>query len=128
MTTEIATNKSFQERMFERVRSQMGDLMTDEELKKIVNQAVQKAFFEPQGAGYGSKQPLFVELIHNEMRSKVASAVTLWLQDNPELVQKAIQDVINEGILRAVMQALENRMSWPAQQLAEALKAKGVFN
>lgn len=40
--TDIATTKTFQERMFEKIRDQMGDLMTDEDLKKLVDAAMQK--------------------------------------------------------------------------------------
>ncbi len=32
MSNEIATTKDFQERMFERIREQIGDLLTEEDL------------------------------------------------------------------------------------------------
>ena len=37
MTTEITTTKSFQEKMFEKIRESMGDLMTEDEMIIIHN-------------------------------------------------------------------------------------------
>jgi predicted regulator of amino acid metabolism with ACT domain len=132
MTNEIATNKTFQDKMFERVRDQMGDLLTDEELKKIVEQAIQKAFFESISinTGYGNttqKPSLFIHLIQEELKVRVNSAVSEWLKANESVVKESIENVIKEGMLKGVIQALESRMSWPTQQLGEMLKQRGIF-
>lgn len=128
--TEIATTKTFQDRMFERVRDQMGDLLTDEDLKKIVDTAVQKAFFEEQSMDrYGSKRPsVFVEYMQSELKSKMHTAMSDWLNANPEIVQQAIETVIKEGMYRSVISVLENRLSWPLQQFTEQLRQKGIFS
>jgi lantibiotic modifying enzyme len=132
MSTEITTTKTFQERMFERVRDQMGDLLTDDDLKKIVNSAVQKAFFEERvvRSGYSDvKEPaIFVKMMEHELRDRVSKATEQWLKDNPEIVTQTIERVIQDGIFKAVMQTLEWRMNWPLQQFAEQLKSKGVFS
>lgn len=132
MSTEIAETKSFQERMFERVRDQMGDLLTETELKQIVDQAVNKAFFEPRTVttSYRDeiKPAIFVEMMEAELKSRVGKALEQWIQDNPEAVAQAIEKVIQEGITKAVMQTLEWRMNWPLQQFAEQLRSKGVFS
>lgn len=132
MSTEITDTKTFQERMFERVRDQMGDLLTETELKQIVDQAVNKAFFEPRkiSTGYRDeiKPAIFVEMMETELKSRVGKALEQWIQDNPEAVAQAIEKVIQEGITKAVMQTLEWRMNWPLQQFAEQLRSKGVFS
>ena len=131
MTTEITTNKTFQERMFEKVRDQMGELLTEDELKQIVDQAVQKAFFEPRKVrdGYHDqiKPAVFVEMMETELKSRVGKAIEQWMQDNPEIIAQTIKKVIQDGITKAVIQTLEWRMNWPLQQFAEQLRAKGVF-
>ena len=132
MTAEITTNKTFQERMFEKVRDQMGDLLTETELKQIVDQAVNKAFFEPRKVSSGGyreeiKPAVFVEMMENELRTHVREALDKWMASNKEIVAQTIEKVIQEGITRAVMQTLESRMSWPLQNFAEQLRAKGVF-
>lgn len=129
--TEITTTKSFQERMFERVRDQMGDLLTDDDMKKIVDTAVNKAFFEERPSGSyhaGPKPSVFVEMMHEELKMRVHSALDQWLKDNPEVVAKTIEKVVQDGITKAVITTLENRMSWPLQQFADQLRSKGVFN
>lgn len=132
MSTEITDTKTFQERMFERVRDQMGDLLTETELKQIVDQAVNKAFFEPRkiSTGYRDeiKPAIFVEMMETELKSRVGKALEQWIQDNPEAVAQAIEKVIQEGITKAVMQTLEWRMNRPLQQFAEQLRSKGVFS
>ena len=64
---EPAITKSFEERMFEQIKSQMGDLLTQEELGKILETAIDKAFFQDRivKSGYSTdvKEPLFVEMI-----------------------------------------------------------------
>ena len=133
MSNEITTSRSFQERMFERVRDQMGDLLTDAELKTIVETSVQKAFFEERRTisnGYGRdefKPAFFVEMMQKELKERVGKALEKWLQDNNEVVQQIIEKVIQEGITRAVMQTLEARMNAPLYQFAEQLRNQGVF-
>lgn len=128
---DVTTSKTFQERMFDRVRDQMGDLLTDEDLKKIVDTAMHKAFFEERNTGgYNNtvKPAVFVEMIENEMKSKVNTALSNWLKENPEIVEAAITKMINDGLYKCVLSALENRLNWPLQSLADQLRQKGIFN
>ncbi len=133
MSTEITTSKTFQERMFERVREHMGDLLTEEDLKKIVDTALQKAFFEERkirlGVGYRDeiRPAIFVEMIQTELQEQVKKALVQWLQDNNEVVQQTIEKVIQEGITKVVMQTLEARMTAPLYSFADQLRSQGVF-
>jgi hypothetical protein len=132
MSSEVATTKTFQDRMFERIRDQMGDLMTDDDLRKIVDTAVQKAFFETttiQGS-WGQTQsgpPIFVKMMEQEMRERVRTQLDEWLKANDDKVQECITKVIQEGIFRAMMNVLEQRMNLPLQQFADQLRQKGVL-
>lgn len=128
MSTAVATTKDFQERMFERIRDQMGDLLTEDDLRKIVEAAVQKAFFEERRGEYGrTVEPVFVEMMRGLMQSRVSAAIEKWLADNPEEVNKVIQDVIAKGFLGMISHSFEARLSWPLQQFAQELKDKGVL-
>jgi hypothetical protein len=131
MTAEIATSQSFQERMFAKIRDQMGDLMTDDDLKKLVDVAMKKAFFEDRrtGEGYHStvKPPLFVELIEKQLREEVSRVVAQWVAEHPEDVTKAIDAALAKGIFGLVVQHFESKTSMPLYQLAENLKQKGLL-
>jgi uncharacterized membrane protein YheB (UPF0754 family) len=131
MTTEVTFNKSFQEKMFEKVRDQMGDLLTNEELKKIVDAAMDKAFFEKRydTSGYNKREidSQFVELIRKEMTPLVQRQVAQWLKDNEAQVLKAIDETIAKGFHALVQQHMENQIRFPLNEFANRLREKGVF-
>ena len=133
MSTDITPTKAFEERMFEKIRDQMGDLMTDEDLRRLVATAMQKAFFEPRvmpGNGYGSPttlSPLFVSMIEQHMKESVSTIVSQWVADHPEEVAKVLKETIEAGIFNMMASHFASKTSWPLQQLFSALKEKGIL-
>ncbi len=132
MTTEMTTNQSFQERMFERIRSQMGDLMTEVELKALVDTAMQKAFFEPQVKkdrwGDKTEHPSqFMVMLKESMQEQVAKEIKEWLSTHPEEVAKAIDETLAKGMFGLIQQYIEAAASGPMMTLANNLRAKGVL-
>jgi hypothetical protein len=129
---EITTTQSFQERMFEKIRDQMGDLLTDEDLQKLVSTAMQKAFFEPRidSSSYNrfERPPYFVELIEKQMREAVAKAASQWVVDNPELVSKAITEALEKGVFGMALSYFESKALTPLMMLQSQLQQKGVLN
>lgn len=125
------TSQVFQEKMFERVREQMGDLLSQDDLKVIVNSAVERAFFEPRRVKDGFhdtiKPPLFQELIEKQLREQVHASITVWLTEHPDEVKKAIDNVIAQGFLGIVIQELHQRIAWPLQEFANKLREKGIL-
>lgn len=47
MTTEVTTAVSFEQRMKDRIRESIGELISDEELQKMVHRGVEEVFFKP---------------------------------------------------------------------------------
>lgn len=133
MKNEIETTKTFQERMFERIREQMGELMTEDDLKTLVDSAMQKAFFDPayETDRYGNsirmKDSVFVNLLRKEMELKVTEAIKTWLAEHPEEVAKAIDDTIAKGMLGLIHQHIETVTMQPMMELADRLRMKGVL-
>lgn len=133
MTTDVVENKSFQERMFDRIRDQMGDLMTQDELKKIVETAIDKAFFEPviTKDGYGhvrdTQPPFFVSLIKKEVQDQVTGCIKAWLKENPEKVDQVINDAIGKGMLGIITNYIENQARQPLYNFANELRNKGLL-
>ena len=133
MTTEITTTKSFQEKMFEKIRESMGDLMTEDDLKTLVNSAIQKAFFEPAyeidryGNSKLTKDSLFVSLIRKEMETKVTEAIKTWLAEHPEEVTKAIDETIAKGMFGLIQQHIEMVSHAPMERLANDLRSRGIL-
>jgi len=130
MSTEIQASQSFQQKMFERIKEQIGDLMTEDDLKNVVNAAMQKAFFDKRLTSdhYPREmEPLFVELIRNLMATKVEAAMKDWLDKHPGEMEKIVTDVIGQGLINIITNHLNSKASWPLQQLAEQLRQKGIL-
>lgn len=132
MSAPIETTKDFQERMFEKIRSQIGDLMTQEDLKKIVEAACKKAFFEPVtiNHGYGRTEetpPHFVKLMTSLLEKQVNVAVAQWVQDHPAEIEAVLKGVIEKGIVSIVTSYFDQRAHYPLRELADKLVQKGVL-
>jgi hypothetical protein len=132
MSNAIETSKTFQERMFERIREQMGDLMTDDDLKKIVETAMQKAFFEERITfdSYNrstTAPPVFVELIRKQLEEQVAGAVRDWLRANHDEVVKQIDAAIAKGMFGLVRQHMEQAIQHPLWDFAQNLRNSGLL-
>jgi hypothetical protein len=115
MSNDLTTSKTFQERMYERVRDSIGDLMTDEDLKKIVEAGLQKAFFEgKERTEYGRviaiEPPLIVGIVKELLGDKVKEEVKAYLQANPDVIQKAIHEAIAKGFFELVVSYFENKV------------------
>lgn len=131
MTQEIATQESFQDKMFKRIRDSMGDLMSNDDLKKIVDSAMEKAFFEKRvdRSGYHTKEepPYFVELIKNEMSKKVELAAKEYLETHQEEVKKAIDEMLGKSFFGIVVSYLDAKAAGPMYMLREQLSNSGFL-
>lgn len=131
MTTEIATSKNFQERVFEKIRDQLGNLLTEVELKALLDKAIEKAFFEPRQSGNSwdktEKPPYFVELIQTELQSKVQDAVKAWIDSHQDDVGKAIQEALGKGFFGILTNYLENQIRGPLYNFQNDLINRGIL-
>jgi ATP-dependent 26S proteasome regulatory subunit len=134
MTTEITTSKTFQDKMFERIRDQMGDLLTEEDLKKMVDAAMQKAFFDPiiERNSYGSVTnpngpSAFVKMIEKLMTEQVGKEIRVWLDAHPEEVTKALTESLEKGMFKMALNYFESKTYAPFQELVIKLQQKGVL-
>jgi hypothetical protein len=132
MTNEVATVQSFQERVGSMIRSQIGELMTNEEIKALVDKAMHEAFFEKRVVKVGqwgdtkTEPPYAIELVTDLLREEVKTAAVAWLKENPEAVQEAIKDAIGKGMMDMLTTAL-NGYFWNAfEGFRNELRNKGI--
>jgi len=122
------TSKTFEERMFEQMKSQMGELLSLEEFKSILETSIQKAFFEPRRTykNYGSEtqEPLFVELVRKELAPLMEAAAKQWLSENQDKVGEILKSEIGSNAAEFVANAFKNMMSIPMQQFSFELQNK----
>lgn len=121
MTTEIQKAQSFEEKMKARVRDSIGDLMSDDDLQKIVERSIEECFFKEQTTynRYGSvtvKPALINELVKELLTERVDKALDRFISDNAEKVQATLDEIIKDGAGMALVNAMNNRFS---QQLSD---------
>ena len=128
MNKEIVPSKSFQDRMKDRIKDSIGELMTDDELKKVVNQAVQEIFFEKQVLqdGYGTKEkpPWIHKLIKEILKDKVRIAVDDYMFVNSEIILKNIDNIVKDGVGGAVLSAITNRFQFDLNSFQMNIEAQ----
>lgn len=142
--TAVAEASTFQERMFERIKSQMGELMTAEELKALVEKATHEAFFKTRTVvleGYPrrteEREAAFVELMREELRSAMTSRanalVEQWFKDHPDIFQQSLNAAIEKGFAQVVLGHINNVLAAPLQnlgaevwQLNQRLNSRGL--
>lgn len=105
MTTAIDKPKTLQERVGDRIRDQIGDLMTDEDLKLLVDKALHEAFFtervdrDSYGSVRGTKPAPVVELVRELLKARVDAACSTWLAEHKDKLGQHIDDAVGKGFL-----------------------------
>lgn len=114
MKGEIEPTKTFEEKLKDRVRDSIGELMTDEDLSKIVHRCTEEIFFTERRRKRGGWQddeilpPLLHELIKELLIERVNAEVNLFIHSNASLVYKTIKDVVQEGMGTALVNAIRS--------------------
>jgi L-lactate utilization protein LutB len=120
--TDIVESKTFEQRMKERIRDSIGDLISDEDLTKMVDRSLEEVFFKPRSnpkyASYynagepATIPPLLHELVKEVMESQVQLAIREYIGSHTEEVNAIIQKVVQEGSGTAILKALDNMFSY----------------
>ena len=112
---DIAKTKSFEEKMKDRVKDSIGDLMTDEDLKKIVEKGIEEVFFQGKLSqdGYSSKRsdPLINTMIEGLLKQKIEQALYKYIESRSDDIDKKMNDVIKNGAGHAFISALDSMFS-----------------
>lgn len=108
----VEVSKSFADKMKDRVRDSIGDLISDSDLAKIVEEGLQMAFFKPykDADNYGriiEKPPLVKEMVIDLMRERIAMNIDKWFVDHEDDVKCILDDILRDGIANIVFQSFE---------------------
>ena len=99
--------------MKDHIRESIGDLITDEDLSKIIHRGVEDVFLKPTTEVSGIRtihKPALVHSIVKELlEEQVYKAVDQWIKDNPDVVKEALENVINLGVGNAVVNAFNSQ-------------------
>lgn len=113
--TNIVTNETFETRMRNKIRDSIGDLITDEDLSKLVHRSLEEVFFTPRKnpnrTYYNSNEPdTIAPLLHDIVKQTLKPLVTEVIKDyiathNDEIL-KIVNDVVTAGVGNAVVTAM----------------------
>jgi hypothetical protein len=110
---DIVENKTFEQKMKDRVKESIGDLMSDEDLSKIVERGIEEAFFKESKdtSSYHAKTipPLAKQMVSDIMKDQVNMAVTDYFIKNPDLIKNLIAGVIEDGLGNALLNSLNQK-------------------
>lgn len=116
---DVTVPQSFEDKMKARIKDGIGDLITDEELSKMLNRSMEEVFFKrplimnPHDR-YGSKieGPSLLEgVVKDLMREKVTAAVNVYIKEHATDVMAAVDKVIQEGAGAAIITAVNQMFS-----------------
>lgn len=107
--------KTFEEKLKERIKDSIGDLMSDEDLSKIVDRGIQAAFFEKQRitdrwGATTEHEPLITAVVKSILYDRVKDEVTKWFEEHPTEVMSIINNVIRDGITKVVLNGIDSKL------------------
>jgi hypothetical protein len=101
---------SFEDRFMDKLREAMGAMMTEDELRKLIERGVEKFLFEPRRVpdprGYGGaieKPPLLQELVDKHLHDRMTAACAAYLKEDSAAVRAVIEQTLQEGLAAAMV-------------------------
>lgn len=130
--SNLTVQENFQERMFNRVRESLAELLTEEEAKALVERAISDGLFKPRqekdGSNWNAKTrelpSEFATLVTDQVKPIVEQQIKQWLSDNSDQVLSIIQGVIEKGITGVVLEVIKQETERPLWNLRAELQQK----
>lgn len=123
----IALTEDFQIKVGNRIRDAVGDLLTNDDISRMVEHAIQEIFFKEreEHRGYNNTithPPYIHELVKDKLEALIKLEVQAWLEVNKEETLKVVKQVIQNGIGDAVMVAFENKLNFQFERFANDIQ------
>ena len=94
MSNELTPIQTFQERITEKIRKDIGELLPEEAIKALFDKAIADTFFTPKD-GYGREQPSwFTREIIKVAEPILNKAVAEYVESHKEVIQAAISQYL----------------------------------
>lgn len=106
MNTTPIVSQTLQEKVFEKIRSSIGELLTEEDLKLLVSTAVERIFFSEriikENYREYTKEPEINDIVSKLIKSRIDAEVKNWLAEHNTEVMKIVKEQLDKGILEIV--------------------------
>jgi hypothetical protein len=124
MTNAVAVSDSFQTKMFKLIQEQIGDLLTQEDLKALVDRTLNDSFFKERVVPDGNHRTkivpsVFSELLAVMLKPMLREQVHVWMETNKEAVLAQVDQSLGKGMTRIVADYLDVKMANSMMQVRE---------
>lgn len=125
-TSSLKPKLTFEQVLANKLEDNFADLFSAEEFRELITKAVQQVFFEPVAihTSYGSpsqRPPYFVQKVGELAKPMIDEAVKEWFEANPDFVKEHIKKILEEGVIKAGIDALDNRFRYMLQPFIDKL-------
>ena len=115
---DLTTKQTFEEKLKTRIKDSIGDLMTDEDLTKLVEKGIQSIFFDKRcektrnwAQPKVEKEPLIEEMLKDLLKPRIDAVVQKFISDNKDVVHTQIQKAVDGGISKLVLGSIDNYLA-----------------
>jgi len=120
---DIVKSKSFEDKMKDRVKESIGDLMTDEDLSKIVHRSMEEIFFTEKeiknswGSVTKTIQPLSHEMVREILTPLIKVKMNQFIKQHSSIIEDHIKTVIDNGLSKLMLKSVDSYMENKFQQI-----------
>lgn len=127
MPDEIVQQKSFQARMKERIRDSIGELLTDEELKKMIDRTMEEVFFSSREVDDGrwnkkTIPPMMHTIVEKLVSSRVEQEVKTYMEVHHGRILQLIRDALEQQLAESIINGFARVFQSPMQELAFSME------
>jgi hypothetical protein len=118
---------ALEEKIKVKIKESLGDILSEEDLKKIIADSLYEVFFTPKlkSENWGRKEfgePLIVEIVGSLLVEQVKTDILIWLQENQTKVEEVISDIVKKGMCRIIAAQIDSLMQGALFTFGEQLK------
>jgi len=126
---DIVVKQTFEEKLRSRLRDSIGELMSDEDLKKLIDASMKSIFFDPRPNpkyNYNNGQPTTIEpLLHELLKElllpNMKIALDSYLKENADMVQKTLDEILLLGVGQAYVKAMNMQFQTQLAALSSSI-------
>ena len=129
--TQIDRPLTLEERLRSRLHEGLGDIITDEDLKDLVERGMEEILFRPRRVkvqdrygGYSrdeTEPPLVEAIVRELLEPQMREAVRVYVEEHADEVGEAIERIIGEGAAKAFLRGIEEMFRQPLYDMQNAM-------
>lgn len=113
--TNVITNETFETKLRNKIKDSIGDLISNDDLSKLVHRSLEEVFFTPRKnpnrSYYNSNEPdtiapLLHDIVKETLQPMVTEVIKEYITKNNDEVLKAVKEVVTAGVGNAVVIAM----------------------